>query len=271
MPPSGPTTTSTSPASGRATPASGSVASSCSTKAAADLRTRVATSAVVAVGASTGRRVRRDCLVAATSTASHLRRAFSPRSPRHCTTLRDACHGTTSSTPHSVAASTAWSSRSFLARACTSTNRGLGSGSLATETTRRSSVPAPTATTSPSTRSPAPSVSSRCSPTRVRRTVAACRPSGPSSTDAPRRPPAPRRALGGQEVQRQGHRALKASRSLPKIEPSAGFAMRPSGRSSPRAVCQLAQQLLLRGVEPGGRLHHRVHDQVAATGARAGG
>ncbi len=181
-PPSGPTTSTTSPAAGSETLARGIRASSCNTYAAAAPRTRTASSAVVAVAASTGRRVRRDCFVAARRTASHLRRAFSPRSPRHWTTLRDACHGTTSSTPHSVAASTACSSRSYLARAWTRTNRGLGRGSVVTETTSRSSDPAPTATTRASTRFPSPSVSRSRSPTRVRRTVAACRPSGPSRT-----------------------------------------------------------------------------------------
>ena len=108
-----------------------------------------------------------------------------------------------------------------------------------------------------------------CSPTRVRRTVAACRPSGPSRTsDVTRAEPGER--LARHEVQGQGHRstepsgggasgqrALNASRSLPNREPSPGWPTRPSGRSSPRGLGELAQQLLLLGVEPGRRLRPR--------------
>ena len=66
-------------------------------------------------------------------------------------------------------------------------------------------------------------------------------------------------------------RVLNASRSLPKIDPSAGLATRPSGRSSPRERRELAQQVLLLGVEPGGGLHHGVHDDVAtAVAAQVG-
>ena len=63
--------------------------------------------------------------------------------------------------------------------------------------------------------------------------------------------PATRQGLGGEEVQRQGHRALKASRSLPKIEPSAGLATPTLGALLAARGGQLAEQLLLRGVELG--------------------
>ncbi len=136
-------------------------------------------------GASTGRRARRDCLVAARMTSSHLRHALSPRSPRHWTMLRAACQGMTSSTPSSVAASMAWSSRSPLARAWASTSRGAGSASSRTERTRRSSRPAPTSVTSAVTTRPAPSPTRTRCPTPVRFTVAAWRPSAPPRTSEP--------------------------------------------------------------------------------------
>ncbi len=91
---------------------------------------------------------------------------------------------------------------------------GWARGRCAAEHDRTSSVPAPTATTSPSTRSPAPSVSTRCSPTRVRRTVAACRPSGPSRDDRLPRAAAVE-GLGGQEVERQRHRGPAVAVSGP--------------------------------------------------------
>ena len=101
-----------------------------------------------------------------------------------------------------------------------------------------SSVPAPTATTSPSTRRPAPSVSSRCSPTRVRRTVAACRPSG-AVEHHDVADPATRQGLGRQQVQRQGHGERRCRRSA-RLEGVAQLAedraRRPGWRPAPRAA-----------------------------------
>ena len=56
-------------------------------------------------------------------------RALRRRSAFHRTIERSACHGMTASMPSSVAVSTASSSRSPLARACTSTSRMSGRGS----------------------------------------------------------------------------------------------------------------------------------------------
>ena len=140
MPPSGPTTTRTSPASG----------SAC----AARLCGRVLVQHVCRGGAADARgqglggdQLGDDRHAGPAGLLGGGRhgglplapRLVAPRSPRHWTMLREACHGTTSSTPNSVAASIAWSSRSPLARACTRTNRGWDSGSRHTSTTLSSS------------------------------------------------------------------------------------------------------------------------------------
>ena len=62
-------------------------------------------------------------------------RLLAARSPRQTTIDRSACHGTTASTPTSVAASIAISSRSPLARACTSTSGTAGAASTTTSVT----------------------------------------------------------------------------------------------------------------------------------------
>lgn len=242
IPPSGPTTTSTSPAAGMPCPARAAVASSCSTRARALFLMRSTSSRWPTGCATSGTRLRRDCLAAALTTLSHLRSALAPRSPRHTTTLRDACHGTTSSTPSSVADSMAWSSRSALASACTSTKRSAGSGSCSTAVTSRPSSALPAEATDAVTLVPWPSESSTDSPGPILRTVAACRPSGPSSrTLLPTRTPARRagstRKSGSVTAyafgDRVGYLALNASRSLPSRPWPAG-ARCPSGRSSPR-------------------------------------
>ena len=115
-PPSGPTTSTTRPARGRApSPSavlSGTVAPSCSTHATSAPATTPVMAPRSATAATTGHQVRRDCLAASRATASHLARPRSTLSPLHLLTQRSACHGTISSTPTSVSRSTASSPRS---------------------------------------------------------------------------------------------------------------------------------------------------------------
>ena len=129
MPPSGPTTTTTSPSSGgpRRRPATRSRPRAAPMPSAAPATGAPPASAVPD-------RLGDDRARGPGATAWRRRRipppsgaGPSPRArPRQTTTLREACHGTTSSTPSSVAVSIACSSRPPLARACTRTSRGLG-------------------------------------------------------------------------------------------------------------------------------------------------
>ena len=213
-------------------------ASSCSTsggRRAAHQRGDVARSRPSA--RRTGHRARRDCLAAATSTASHLRRAFSPRSPRQtarrCAT---ACHGTTSSTP------TRWPPRPPARRGRPSPapararSAARGSGSSATEHRPAGrAVPAPTAhdlALDPQAR--AVGEQHVLARRRVRRTVAACRPSAPSSThdvaDAAARQ-RPRRRGGTAAGVTGGSLAVEGVAQLAEDEPC-----RPGRRAGPRGA-----------------------------------
>src|SRR4051812_16397692 len=275
MPPSGPTTSSTSPSAGRARPAKGVRASSCSTTASAAPATRVRTSAPDASGATTGTRARRDCLAAARTVCSHLRRDRSPRSPFHTTTLRAACQGTTSSTPSSVAASTARSSRSPLASAWTSTNRGEGSGTDSSASTRRLRASRALLRTVQRATAPMPSATSTRSPAVIRRTVAACRPSAPSSAScepiaAPASAPASSRNSGAltSGSRRSAERSPTAQRVLQPAEQAAAVGRQPAlGTLLAAERSQLGEQPALCLVQVLRRLDVDVHDEVAAPAA----
>ncbi len=135
MPPSGPTTSSTSPDVGQRRRRRAGVARTRAARAPRLRRRRSSATRADQLGrwsaprATSGCHARRDCLVAERTVASHFARLRAARSPRHTTTDRWACHGTMPSTPTSVAASIASSSRSPLASAWTSTTRTGGGGS----------------------------------------------------------------------------------------------------------------------------------------------
>lgn len=81
--------------------------------------------------------------------------------------------------------STASSERSDLGSACTTVTGGPAGSATRRSSTASSSRSLPAATTSDAATTPRPSESVIASPTRIRRTVAACLPSGPSSTATP--------------------------------------------------------------------------------------
>ena len=91
----------------------------------------------------------------------------------------------------------------------------------------------PSATTARLDPRPAPSARSRRSPTPGRRTVAACRPSGPSRTTIAGRPPGPRRQHGGAAV---GACVTGLARRAACRRSSRSTSPTPAlGRSSPRS------------------------------------
>ena len=189
MPPSGPTTSTTSPVAGSRIDAIRSDAASCSTiavpPAPTAARTRAATSAVVASGSHLGHERPTRLL----GRLARGRCATSPRRARpsrrvHSATDRDADHGTTTSTPTSVSSSTESSPRSPLASAWTTTTRGDG-GACSTygdDARRRAGRARRPRSPSPSTTRPRPSPTSTVLTDREPLTVAACRPSAPSRT-----------------------------------------------------------------------------------------
>src|SRR5690606_32347498 len=273
-PPSGPTTTTISGTPSTGTCTSGAAATSCSTSTSAPRPVASATTSTRAwprtTGSSSGSQDRRATFVAACTIARQRCSPLAALSPRHWTTDRSDCHGRTASTPSSVAASTAISSRSPLASACTSTSRGEAGGSDVTAVTSISTAAGPEpGATSPTSRVPTPSTTSIGSPARSRCTDAACRASGPVRVH---RPPAatpssapgsttktgavmPRRSATREGVpQLAEHRAL--DRYLPRL------------RALLAALDgELAQQPLLLGGEPGRHGHLDVHVQVPATRA----
>ncbi len=184
-PPSGPTMSTTSPDSGNCTVRSAEDAASSSTSAAEDLPTSPTTSAVEARSVTDGTNGRRDCLAAARAANRHFCTPCAARSADHRTTHRCAAHGTRVSTPASVASSTASSPRSPLGIAWTSVTWTAGGSCRSTRSTCTDSSPRPTSVTVARATPPRPSVRTRDSPDRNRRTVAACRPSAPVSAKGP--------------------------------------------------------------------------------------
>ena len=175
--------------SGRRTPPIGAAASSWSTRTTPPVcvvsRTHRVRERVVRSSPTSGTQARRACLVASRAVACHRARPLATFAPLHTDTHRSACHGTTASTPSSVAVSTACSSRPLLASAWTRTIRTVDSASSTrsrTRAVRRSLAPfAPARTTSQTSRRPAPSTRSTRSPTCSRLTVTAWRASVPVS------------------------------------------------------------------------------------------
>ncbi len=178
-PPSGPTTSTTSPSAASSMPVSGCSASSCSTRSCPG---SAATCGSRCGSVTAGHHARRDCLAASRAVARHFSSERAPRSPCHCWTQRAAIHGTISSTPTSVASSTASSPRSPLASAWARTRRGAGASSTDRAVTARRTRSWPRPVTTQVARAPSPSTTSTTSPVRSRRTVAAWWPSGPVST-----------------------------------------------------------------------------------------
>ena len=219
-----------------------------------------------------GRRVRRDCLVAATSTCIPLARAFSPRSPRHCD------HAARRLPRHDLVDAALGGGLDRLVVAVALRQRlheheprarAPASSSTPTRPAGRA-WPGPTATTSPSTRSARAVGEQQVLP----------HPGAPHGGGVPALRPVehddaadavdPAQGLGGRgTVQRQGQSGLEGVAQLAEERrPRWAVASRPSGRSSPRSGGQLraaappaaASSLV-------GRLHLDVHDEVAAPGA----
>src|SRR5919202_3262837 len=268
-PPSGPTTTAIEPDRGRSTRAIGWRACSCSTSARSTSASAPHTWRVVSTSVTSGTRGRRDCLLAARAAARHLATPLAARSSRQRVTQREAAHGTIRSTPSSVASSTARGPRSPFGSACTSTSSRAGGGTSWRAATRTCSPCGPAATTSPSATVPRPSPTRTRSPGVSRSTSTACRPSAPSTS---------RSAVSGSSSSRNrgapsssGSRSsvgtlLTASLEQPGEEPAVAL-----GTGGGRTVLaaqrgQLAQQLLLLGVQAGRRLDIHVHHQVASAG-----
>ena len=191
MPPSGPTTMTISPRPGTGRSASGPEAASSSTTGTDASRSSPTTWSVVTTSATSGNHERRDCLAASRAVLRHLASALACLSPRQTDTELEAAHGTITSTPTSVSISTASSPRSPFGIACTTTTRGISGGLVTTASTVAvSDDPSVPATVTVAV-VPAPSVSATCSPTRIRFTTTACRPSSPaSSTVSPATSPA---------------------------------------------------------------------------------
>ena len=181
IPPSGPTTMTMSPLSGASTDDSGAAADSCSTTGSAASAMSATTSRVEARSRTSGMRSRRACFAASRAVERHRVSALSARSPRSCTTHRDADQGTITSAPTSVSSSTASSPRSPLGSACTTTIRGTAGGSTTAASGDTSTASFETATTRPRMPEPIPSATTICSPTSIRRTTAAWCASGPVS------------------------------------------------------------------------------------------
>ena len=158
------------------------VASSCSMRASGAACINATTAAWSATGVISGILDRRDCFAAARAAARHLASPLSCFFPQFATD-RPACHGTITSAPAWVSRSTVSSDRAAFGRACTTVTVGRGAGSLATQSTTPTSRSFPeTPVTVMTARVPWPSTSSICSPTLVRFTLTACRPSSPVSS-----------------------------------------------------------------------------------------
>ena len=172
-----------SPAIRSAGPVRDSCSASTTAPAATSSPTRVTNSAVDTGPVTEGMCARRDCLAADRATAAQRRRPLSTRvDPSHLATQREACHGTNPSAPASVASSMASSERSDFGSACTTVTGGAGAGTLRRSSTRADSLPLPTSSMTQCASVPSPSLRSSRSPGRIRRTLAAWKPSSPSST-----------------------------------------------------------------------------------------
>ena len=126
-----------------------------------------------------------------------------------------------------------------------------------------SARPATTPSTVPVSRLPAPSTISTASPAASRLTVTACRASArQAQTGRPGRMRSSDPAAAEEDRIAHRYRLPSRSRSLAKMPPLA--ASFPSVNCSPRSFGQLPQQVLLGGVELGGRLNLEMDLQVAA-------
>src|SRR5699024_8202129 len=281
IPPSGPTITTISSrpsslaersCSARLMSPTDSCSCSTSTEAPSAVRSRSCESscAVLAGSPTSGMPGRRHCLTAARAVAAHLARPLRSFSPRQTDTERRAIHGTTASTPSSVADSTACSSRPPVARACTRVRRGrrctAGDGSVSS---RRSSVSLRAAVTSASTWRPGASVSSTCSPTPIRATFAAWRPSSPSSTSAS---PATAVARESSRIRNPGGVVgigcspvgSEVAQALAQLRERTALALGAPRGLVPAQGGELLQQLPLLFGERGGDVHVEHHADVAA-------
>src|SRR4051812_12176326 len=270
-PPSGPTTTAMVPERGMSTSASRRRARSCSTTARSVSPSSPQPSRVVIGAVTSGSRGRRDCLLAARAAARHLATPFSTRSSRHRVTQRAAVQGTIRSTPSSVARSTASGPRSPFGSACTSTNSGpwAGTSNRADTATRRPSAPAET--TEPSATVPCPSPTRTCSPDVRRSTSTACRPSSPSTNSSSPSGRTSSRKSGAPSSSGTPTSGVVMSASVERV---ADLGEQPAlrlpvglGLVLPAQRGELAQELLLLGVQSGRCGHLDVHEQVAPPGA----
>src|SRR5690348_8041864 len=277
IPPSGPTTTSRSPDSGRLRRPRLAAAPGSSTIAHAAFPISSATWPTEASGVTSGIQARRDCFAASRAVSRHLASERSPRAPCHTGTQRAAAHGTMRSTPTSVISSTASSPRSPFGMAWTTVIAGSGYGTCRLACTVSSRPPVPPrdgpATTHSATR-PAPSATSARSPGRSLRT-AACRPSAPDRTTMSDSSAArSARNTGGCTVLSRGCLASGASRQAgsaavervaqPGEEPLGARREPARGRFLAAQLGQVPQQLLLLGVQLAGRLDGDVDDEIAA-------
>ena len=184
-----------------------------------------------------------------------------------------AAHGTIVATPISVSTSTASSPRSPLGSACTTVTDGLGRGHVPTtlgDLDRQARFPV--AARRPVTDRAA---RRRSAPRPRRRGAGVRRPRG-----APRRPrPRPvararrrpaTRPSGPAATSARLSASLNASRIRPNTDLLAARREPAVGLLLAADRGQLAQQLLLAGVEPGRGLDHDRHDQVAAAAAQPG-
>ena len=279
MPPSGPTTTSTSPVGGQADAGQrlGRPPRAARPSAAAACDARHERREVDARSEVSGIRARRDCLVARATTAAHLAERLRGALTR--ATRRSSAPPATARPrrrPSSVAASTACSSRSPLASACTSTRRGcgrrlVGHGSTDASThlgavdrlglAERAARPAPSATQVALARP------------RPARTVAAWRPSSPVERERRHRPThaveRPRRRRGRAGAVTASDR-LTRSLLLERVAQLAEEAL-AGGRQPPLGTLLAAQRPRAAGAGPRcssvqarRRLHGGVDEQAAA-------
>ena len=264
MPPSGPTTRTTSPVGGQRDAGQRRGGVLVQDEPGAGGRSRAATCAVRSSGATSGSQARRDCLPASRAVDRHaLERLLAARPvPPHDATAPPPTARRGRRRPRSPARPPARRGRPWRAPARAPA---AGRGRAARWSARRTSSTTssrPTAATTQRRRGRRARRTGR----RPRRRAAAApsRRAGPrdrSSSD-----PVGREVVG--EEDRRAHRRASAASALRR----AGRTGRAPLPELPGALLaaqagELAQQLLLPRVEPGRHLHVEVHVQVAAAGA----
>src|SRR6185437_13000112 len=156
--------------------------------------------------------------------------------------------------------------RSPLAKACTTVRSGCGGG-ISTRVSTRASIAWPvTAATSAEHSNPSPSAKSSFSPTVSRRTLAAWRPSGPSSKTTS--PIVAARSFSASA--KKSGAVTRASAAVERVADAREQALTAGledalGELLAAQGCELVQQFFLLGVELGRRLHFEMYVQVAAT------